>query len=580
MSGTSSNTGAPGSSGGPPGPTQPLGRLGNALLKHRKRFSFIWLVPVVAGLISIYLAATYLADRGPLITITFKTANGITAQQTDVKHKDVSLGTVENVHLSDDMKQVIVHVRMKREGAKIMTSHARFWVVRPRLSLSDISGLETLVSGAYIEVDPGDAGGTPQSDFTGLEDPPGVRSDEPGSIYTLKAARLGSIGPGAPVFYRDVSVGEVLSYDLGNGLGPVAIRIFVRAPFDKFVHDSTHFFNTSGLSVSLGAEGVHVEMQSLQALLSGGIAFDTPRFVEDEQHSPANHEFHLYNSKSDADSAGYAENLPFVTYFTSSVSGLDKGSSAEVFGLKIGTVTDVRLVVDPKTAKVRVRVAFNLQPERVQNDKELRKEQDTAAIAAKMVSQGLRAVLESSSFITGQKDIALQYVPNASPEQLGREGDALLIPSQSGGLDNITNSLSDITTKLDKIPFEEIGQNLAHLLKSADQTISGPDVKDALQRLSATLADVQHLVQHADRGITPVLQRLPQISLDLQHAIQHADSLLGDNGYGGNSDFQRNLSRLLDQVNDAARSIRMLADFLDRHPEALIRGRTGQATER
>jgi paraquat-inducible protein B len=558
----------------------PPGGLGHAILKRRRRFSFIWLVPVTAGLISLYLAISYLADRGPLITITFKTANGITAGQTEVKHKAVSLGTVENVHLSQDFKSVIVHVRMKAEGARIMTSHARFWVVRPRLSTGNISGLETLLSGAYIEVDPGDPGGERQTEFTGLEDPPGVRSDEPGNIYVLKAARLGSIGPGAPIFYRDVNVGEVLSYDLGSGLGPVAIRIFVRAPYDKFVENGTHFFNTSGISVNLGPEGVHVELQSLQALLSGGIAFETPKFIRDEKPSPPEHEFKLFNSKAEADNAGYVNNIPFVTYFTSSVGGLGRGSPVVVFGLQIGTVTDVRLVMDPKTNAVHARVAFNLQPERVLSESELEHSKDPVAVTTSLVDQGLRAVLESSNFITGQKDISLQYVPNAGAATLGREGDALVMPSQSGGLDNITASLSDIMTKLDKIPFDAIGQNLSNALKSVDRTVSGPDVQNALRKLSETLTDVQHLVRHADQGLTPALQRLPQISAELQNTLHHADALLGENGYGGNSDFQRNLSRLLDQVNDAARSIRLLADFLDRHPEALIRGRTSEATEK
>ena len=556
------------------------GGIGQALLKRRRRFSFIWLVPLIAGLISLYLAITYLADQGPLITITFNTANGITAGQTEVKHKAVSLGTVENVHLARDFKSVLVHVRMKAEGSRIMTDHARFWVVRPRLSTGNISGLETLLSGAYIEVDPGDPGGQRKTDFTGLEDPPGVRSDEPGSIYVLKAGRLGSIGPGAPIFYRDVSVGEVLSYDLGDGLGPVAIRVFVRSPFDKFVEDSTHFFNTSGISVNLGPEGVHVEMQSLQALLSGGITFETPKFVRDNKPSTPNHEFKLYASKADADNAGYIKNIPFVTYFTSSVGGLARGSPVEVFGLQVGTVTEVRLVMDGATNAVRARVAFNLQPERLLSEREVEAHKDEFAVTSSLVKQGLRAVLESSNFITGQKDISLQYVPNASQAALGREGDALLMPSQSGGIDNITASVSDIMTKLDKIPFEEIGQNLSGALASVNRTVSGPDVQNALRKLSETLTDVQHLVRHADQGLTPALQRLPQISADLQNTLHHADALLGEGGYGGNSDFQRNMSRLLDQVNDAARSIRLLADFLDRHPEALIRGRTSEATEK
>ena len=562
------------------GPQGPLaGTLGQAL-RRRHRFPIIWLVPVIAGLISLYLAIEYLADRGPLITLTFNTASGITAQQTDVKHKDVSLGTVENVHLSADMKRVIVHVRMKREGAAIMTDHARFWVVRPRLSTGNISGLETLVSGAFIEVDPGAPGGTSKSDFIGLEDPPGVRSDEPGSTFLLRAPRIGSIGPGAPVFYRDITVGEVLSYDFGDGLGPVTIHLFVQAPFDKFVHDGTHFFNASGLSVSIGAEGVHVEMESLQALLSGGIAFETPKYIASEPRSAADHVFPLFTSKAEADSAGFANTVPFVTYFTSSVGGLARGSSVEVFGLRVGTVTDVHLVMDPKTSALRARVAFNLQPERVFSEEDLRGAPDPRAITDQLVRQGMRAVLESSNFITGQKDISLQYIPNAGPGVLGQEGPAMLLPSQSGGIDGITTSLADITAKLDRIPFEDIGQNLSNLLKSANRTISGPDVQNALHHLSDTLADVQVLVRHADRGMSPVLARLPQISDDLQHAIHHADTLLGEGGYGGNSDFSRNMSRLLDQVNEAARSIRLLADFLDRHPEALIRGRTGEAKER
>jgi paraquat-inducible protein B len=552
--------------------------LAQAVLRKRPRFSLMWLVPIVAALISIYLAVNFLAARGKLVTITFSTANGITAQQTEVQHKAVSLGTVEDVHLSDDLSHVVVHVRMKRQGDRVLTDHARFWVVRPRLSTGNISGLETLVSGAYIEVDPGAPGGAPQYEFTGLEDPPGVRSDEPGRTYKLMAAQLGSLGPGSPVFYRDVNVGEVLSYDLGDGLGPVTINVFVKSPFDKFVLDGTHFYNTSGISVNLGPQGVHVEMQSFQALIAGGLTFETPRFMTWEKPSAADHVFRLYGDRSEADAAGFATNIPFVTYFTSSVSGLSRGSEVEVFGLQVGTVTDVRLVMDPQTAKMRARVAFNVQPERIMSEQELLRQQDPEAVTAAMVKSGMRVVLESGNFITGQKDLSMQFVPGAPEASVGHEGDAMLLPSQGGGLD--TSNLSDITDKLKAIPFDEIGKNLNATLASVNRTVSGPDVQLALHRLSDTLADVQQLVKHADAGMAPVLRRLPQISDDLQHAVAHANTLLGEGGYGGNSDFQRNMERLLDQVNSTARSIRLLVDFLDRHPEALILGRTGKAGEK
>ncbi len=552
----------------------------DAVTRRRGRFSLVWLIPIVAAIIAIYLIFTTLADRGPLVTITFKAGTGITAQQTEVKHKDVALGMVEDVHLARDFSHVVVHVRMNEEGGRAVTDHARFWVVRPRLSTGNISGLETLLSGAYIEVDPGEPGGTPKRDFTGLEDPPGVRSDEPGHTYHLKSASLGSLGSGSPVFYRDVNVGEVLGYDLGDGLGPVTVNVFVRSPFDKFVHAETHFWNASGLSVGLGPQGVHVEMQSVQALLAGGIAFETPKFAIHSPPSAPDSTFHLYADKGQADAAGFRSNIPFVSYFTSSVAGLARGSAIDVFGIQVGTVQDVKLMVDGPKGTVIARVAYEVQPERMSPEGAPNAPSDPVAFTRSLVAHGMRAVLESSNFITGQKDISLQFVPNAKPTDVGREGDALLMPSQGGGLDNIESSLSDIATKIDAIPFDEIGRNLNETLASVNRTVSGPDVRNALQKLSATLTDVQHLVQHADRGLTPVLQRLPQISADLQAAVAKANAALGDRGYGGNSDFARNISRLLDQVNDAARSIRLLADFLDRHPEALIRGRTSQATER
>ncbi len=551
----------------------------SAVVRRRRRFSLFWLIPIVCGGIGIYLVITTLADRGPLITITFKTANGITAQQTQVEHKAVGLGMVEDVKLADDMSSVQVHVRMNRQGERVLTNHARFWVVRPRLNTGNISGLETLVSGAYIEVDPGTPGGDFQKQFTGLEDPPGTRSDEPGQTYVLKARVLGSLSPGAPVFYRDVSVGEILSYDLGDGQGPVTINVFVKAPFDKFVHENTHFWNASGISVNFGAEGLHVELESFQALLSGGIAFDSP-VKSPTPTSKGDQQFNLFDNKAEADASGFRKNIPVVTYFKSSVTGLGKGSPVQVFGIQIGSVTDVSLVMDQSTKAMRARVAFEIQPERVFPETQISRDNDPHATAVSLVGQGVRAVLESSNFITGQKAISLEVVPNAPPATVGQEGDALLIPSQGGGLDNITTSLSDIATKIDAIPFEEIGKNLNRTLASVSDTVSGPDVKNALRKLSETLTDVQHLVHNTDRGMTPVLQKLPQISTDLQQAVSKANAALGQGGYGSNSDFQRNMSRLLDQVNDAARSIRLLADFLTRHPEALIQGRTAQATER
>ena len=550
-----------------------------ARVRKRSRVSVIWIIPLLVIGLVVWLSYTTIASRGPLITITFKTANGLSEQQTQVKHKNVGLGTVEGIKLSHDMSHVVVQIRMTRQAADYITDRARFWVVRPRLSPGNISGLETLVTGAYIEIDPGAPGGNRQVKFTGLEDPPGIRSDEPGHTFVLQADELGSLGPGSPVFYRDVTVGEVLSYDLTRGQNPIAVNVFVRAPFDSYIRPQTRFWNASGVSLNTGPQGLHLELESIQAVISGGIAFGTADEAEAGPESPNDAKFHLYSDKSEADAAGFRARIAFVSYFDTAVRGLDRGSGVEIFGIKIGNVTDVKLELDTSTGRARVRVAYEIQPERIFGIGDT-EQLDPILVAGKMVGLGLRAVLDSSSIVTGTKVVSLQYIPGAKALPLQLEDKIIVVPSQSGGLDNIMTSLSDITTKLDQIPFADIGHNVSHLVLTLDQTVGSPQVKQAIQSLQQVLDDTSKLVRKADAGATPVLKQLPQLSQQLQQTLARARDLLGAGGYGGNSDFQRSAERTLDQVNETVRSVRLLADFLTRHPEALIRGRTGQATGR
>jgi paraquat-inducible protein B len=550
---------------GAPGPPTDVPR---AELRSHHRFSWIWVTPVVAAGLVLYLGVQAMARRGPLITITFKTADGLTAQQTKVKHKAVDLGTVEDIALSPDMSHVSVRVRMDGRAAPLLTDRARFWVVRPRFASGNLagiaSGLETLVSGAYIEIDPGQPPGREARTFTGLEDPPGVRSDEPGHLYVLHAEQLGSLTVGAPVFYRNVSVGDMLGYDLADGSNPIAIRIFVRAPFDRFVHADTRFWNASGLSIDRGAAGLRVEVESIQALISGGIAFIAPQ-ERSEVAPPAPNDaaFTLYSSESAARAASYVHNLPCVAYFRSSIAGLVPGAPVQVYGVTVGVVTGTRLMANAPGDPWTARVTFDLQPERLLDSADAigSTERTMRAAIARGVDQGLRVVIDSTNFVTGEKALSLQHVPNAKAIAIDHEGDAWVLPSQAGGVDNIVTSLSELATQLDHLPVREIGD----------------DVRSALVAASATLRDVDQLARRADAGLAPALQRLPDIADQLQQAVQKANGALGENGYGQNSGFQRNIERLMHQVNETARSVRLLADFLDRHPEALIRGRSTQA---
>lgn len=554
--------------------TNGAGKIGipDASVKRRGRFSPLWFIPIVAAALVIYLGVHSITSEGPTVTLTFKSATGLVAGQTQVRYKDVNLGTVSDVELAKDLSHVIVKVKLNSEADHLTTDHARFWVVRPRFGAGGLAGitngLETLVSGAYIQVDPGAPGGKEQKEFTGLEDPPSVRSDQPGRTFVLHAARLGSLSTGAPVFFRDVTVGEMLGYDIGDGKGDVTVRIFVSAPYDKFVHQGTRFWNASGISVGTGPEGVHVEMESIQALLSGGIAFESTPETDNQPASPENQVFKLFDEKASADAAQYTKNYHFVTYFETSIEGLSRASSVQIFGVQIGTVREVGLVYDASTAQMRARVAFDVQPERVTPGKT--DDDITPDVMRQLVAKGLRVVLDSSNLLTGQKVLSLQYVPGAKKSDVAQEGDAMVVPSQAGGLDGITSSLNDIAAKLDKIPFEEIGDNLNGTLAS----LNSPDVKNAIAQLSQTMTQANDLVKKANAGATPLLAKLPEISEQMQQAVERANAAFGANGYGENSDMHHGLQRLLSEATDTARSIRLLADFLDRHPESLLRGRS------
>jgi paraquat-inducible protein B len=513
---------------------------------RRPRFSVVWLIPILAAAIAIYLGYKTLTERGPLLTLTFATAEGLTPGQTQLQYKAVDLGTVESIALGHEHRDVIVEIRMNDVGTPFLTDHARFWVVRPSFSAGSISGLQTLVSGDYIAVDPGLAGGKFQDHFVGLEEPPGVRSDEPGHTYILKADDIGSLGSGSPVFYRDVAVGEVLGYNLGNGFGPVTVNIFVRSPYDQLVRTRSHFWNSSGIAATIQNGAFHIEFQSLQAIISGGVTFDVPPEARSSAPAANDSVFPLYASQSAAQSAGYQRKIPLVTYFDSSVGGLARGAPVEVLGIQVGQVTDVKLQVDLQTATVKVRVAMELQPERVFATSILPPNMTMKQGIQSLVNGGLHVEIATANYVTGEQIITLVMLPGTSAAPISNEGEAFVLPSTPGAFDNLLASFSGISKKLSSMPFGEIATNANKLLITANNTLDGHQMKLILAELSKTLTSTNTTLSTLDQS------------------------------YGGDSQFQMTLERLMTQANDALQSIDQLTSYLDRHPESLLRGRGGQ----
>jgi paraquat-inducible protein B len=490
------------------------------------------------------------------------------------------MGVVQKIGLTPDLKRVAVTVRMNSEAQPLLTDKAMFWVVRPRFFAGSISGLQTLFSGSYIDLLPTTEGGPQKRDFVGLENPPVLQSDVPGRTFLLQASRIGSLNLGSPILFRDLEVGEVLGWDVGEMARSITVHAFVREPFDKYVRDNSRFWNASGAKVQLGANGLQLKVESLRAIILGGVAFETPDDPKITDESAADHSFTLFDVEDAANNSMYKLSVPFVVNFSSSVSGLAAGSPVTLRGLKIGEVSSVGLVYDRAIDNVIAPVHFTLEPERIAL-LDLPSGGDLDSRMRDLVKRGMRVKLESSNFLTGQKQLAFDIYKDAGPGEMGKQGDAYVIPVLGGSSEDVASAATNLVNRLNDIPFESIGKNLDQTLAGVNALVNDKDLMAAVGDLRVTLASTRALVDNLNHGLTPAMQRLPAIANGLESSVQRTDKLIASlqTGYGGDSRFSRDVSQLLSQLSDAARSIRVLADLLSRHPEALIRGRTDQGVQ-
>ncbi|WP_342237899.1 PqiB family protein [Inquilinus sp. OTU3971] len=551
-------------------PTPPAPRV-----DRKRRLSPIWLIPIVAAFAALYLGWITLSEKGPTITISFETADGLEAGKTLIKHKEVVFGTVTSLALTEDLSHVEVTAEMTQEAAPHMRQSTRFWVVRPRLSATGgLSGLSTLISGAYIELDPGL--GDSARHFTGLEDPPVVRADMPGTAYVLTANRIGSVGPGSPIFLRDVQVGEVMGFDSTDLEAGVTIHAFVRAPYDRYVHDGTRFWNASGISIGTGPEGFKIQLESLAAVLAGGIAFDTPATARIGEPSKAGAVFTLYKDATSSQESDYTIRLPYLVYFDGSVDGLAPDAPVEWRGIKVGRVVDLRLEYDAAADKLRIPVVIEIEPQRVALVGE-KQGFGSGEYMPELVRRGLRAQLKTASLLTGQLMVSLDFMPDAPPATMGTGERYPVIPSVPGEFAAAVRSVNGILEKISALPLDQVVQQVDATLKSFETLAASPDVTASLQSLAGTLMATQQLVSQANTDLRPVMDKLPPLLNTAQQAVQRLSGTLAsvNNGYGNDSTFRRDLVRLMSQVDDTLRSVRVLTDYLEQHPESLIRGKSG-----
>jgi len=574
-------------------PKNEINELPEAVVTARRRqISIVWVVPLVALLIGAWLVYKALSEKGPTITIAFKSAEGLEAGKTKIKFKDVELGQVTQINLSSDLSHVLVKAELVKQAQEFLSTNTRFWVVRARVAAGQVSGLGTIFSGAYIAVDPGKAG-LPASQFVGLETPPVVTTDLPGRPFVLEASTLGSLDIGTPLYFRQVKVGQVVGFKLKEDGRSVTVKIFVNAPFDKYVFKNTRFWNASGLDIAVDASGIRINTESIVTILIGGIAFDTPANLEPGEPAEPNEVFRLYETREKIFEKTYAEKTRWLLQFDGSVRGLTVGSPVEFRGIRIGDVLDINLEYNSKERAFLIPVLVEIEPERIKviGERDL---SDQKQMSDYLVEQGLRAQLKTGSLITGQLFVELDFHPEAPPAKIIWEGRYPQIPTIPTSMEEITTSLTQLLKKLEKLPIEQMGNDLRDTIQGAKQLVASTELQEALRALNATLGQAQIFTAALNTVIAPelksavanlndTLQRtrqlaqnfnagvVPELNATLQEAQSSLKSITGS--ISKESPIYYELTRVFKELTEAARSFRLMADYLERHPDALIYGK-------
>jgi len=500
---------------------------------------------VIAG----YLAVHAIMSRGPTITIAFKSAEGLEAGKTKIKYKDVDVGEVTTITLSSDRKHILATAQLSRDMEPYLVDDSRFWVVRPRIAGGTVSGLSTLLSGAYIGFDVGHST-KERSNFSGLDVPPIITGDQPGRQFQLVADDLGSLDVGAPLYYRRIAVGRVIAYKLDPSGHSVSVSVFIESPYDKFVTPQTRFWNASGVDLKVDANGVKLKTQSVASIVLGGIAFETPDGEDTMTPATPNTTFTLAQDRDQALRTPDSLVRTVLFRFHQSLRGLSVGSPVDFRGIALGEVTRIGVEYNKEHNNLDMLVQARIYPSRLRNlsKQSIATEQNDKHLE-RIAEHGLRAQLRSANLLTGQLYVALDFFPGTKPAGVVDKNGIMELPTVPGDLEELQATLKRIAARLDKVPIDTIGKQL----------------EQNLDALNKTLDEANGLMKQLNGQVAPEAQKTLQ---QLNQTLQSAQRTLSPD-----SPAQQDVRAAAQEVSKAAQSFRALSDYLERHPEALIRGK-------
>lgn len=508
-------------------------------IRQKRRVSAIWIIPIVAFLLGIWMVIFNLQSQGPEITIVFSTAEGLEAGKTKLKLRNVEIGLVETVVLGDDLESVVVTAQVEKEAEPLLREDTQMWVVRPRIGKGGVSGLSTVLSGGYIQIAPGQSSNE-RSKFVGLETPPVTPAGTPGKALTIISDRAGSIGVGDSILYKGYRVGSVETEEFDVEKNGMEYGIFVKAPFDDLVTTSTRFWNVSGLSFTAGADGIKASTGSLDTLLMGGVEFGLPLAVDHGEEVASGMQFLLYDNYAAVNERPYQHGIEYVVEFPQSVRGLKPGAPVEYRGLSAGHVERV-MMSEMATQGDRgdgraIPVLIRLEPARLNfpdTEDGISLLQDALE---RGVEGGMRATLSTGNLLTGSLYVAFDMYPDQPKASLGDYAGRTTIPTIESGLGGLEQRVAALLDKINDLPLDQTLAELQGTLASLNQVLAGDGMQSLPSSMDATLKQLQQTVA----------------------------------SFSGDSELQSRLLPTITELDRTLASLREVLDTIAEQPNALI----------
>ncbi|SHF79895.1 intermembrane transport protein PqiB [Vibrio gazogenes] len=530
---------------------------------HRMHFNSIWFVPLIAAIVAGWMLVENWSRQGPEVTVVAESADGLVAGKTKVKAHNVDVGEVTDIHLSDDFNHAIIRIRMEQGSEAMLNSKSKFWVVKPRVGKEGISGLGTILSGAFINIHPG-RGGEKREHFTMLKQPPLSTADNQGIRLKLYSTDNAKMEVGSPVHFRGFEVGYIENVGFDVKRKAITYHIFVNAPYDALVRSNVQFWMTPGLVVEGTAKGVEVRMDSLQTLFSGGISFGMTNARDAGSSVKDLTEFRLFSSKEAAANNRYDKYIDYIMLVRGSISGLLPGAPLEYNGIRLGTVKEVpfRGGVIESSEDIRmpsIPILVRLEPQRIAShlSEKIIKLDEWRKMLAQGFDQGMRATLSSSNLLTGAKVVSVVFVKDPKPMTETMYLGYPVFPTVSSSLASMQEKITLILDHLAALPMEQTVGRLNQTLAAADDTFN--ELHEASKSLKKLLS--QQNTQEIPDRLVSVLETLNETLSDYQ-----AQGALGQNIQQSLDAVQRNLETLYPLLQD-----------LHRQPNSIIFGKQSEA---